>query len=144
MFLDLKEDIFNLNKEYSKLKLYEVEIRLIEIEKKIVKILNEENLLIKPLVKNFKIYVKETKDDIYQEREKLRVKSIIELKNKINDIIEEQRKAANYHEELIETMENEDMDTLVGRDKYHHNLKLKILKQGYSEEEYENFSRSFF
>jgi len=144
MLLDLKEDIFNLNEEYSNLKLYEVEIRLIEIEKKIVRILNEENLLIKPLVKDFKIYVKETKDDIYQEREKLRVKSIIELKNKINDINEEQRKAENYHEELIETMENEDMDKLVGRDKYHHNLKLEILKQGYSEEEYEQIARSFF
>jgi len=137
MFLDLKEDIFNLNEEYSNLKLYEVEIRLIEIEKKIVRILNEENLLIKPLVKNFKIYVKETKDDIYQEREKLRVKSIIELKNKINDIIEENNRSKNYHKELIESMEKENIDKLSETEKYYHHLKLILLKQGYSEEEYE-------
>jgi hypothetical protein len=141
MFLDLKEDIFNLNEEYSNLKLYEVEIRLIEIEKKIVRILNEENLLIKPLVKNFKIYVKETKDDIYQEREKLRVKSLIELKNKITEIIEEHKRSKNYHRNLIRSLKQKNLEGSTRKEKYYNNLKITLLEEGYSEEEIEGFFR---
>jgi len=144
MFKKARNQILELKKDYSNIKFYKIEVRLIDIEKEILVTLNEEVVFVKPLVKDIISHVRSFKTRLYELKHTDRVNSLSKLIKEINYIIEEQRKAENYHEELIETMENEDMDKLVGRDKYHHNLKLKILKQGYSEEEYEDFSRSFF
>jgi hypothetical protein len=39
-------------------------------------------------------------------------------------------------------MENENIDKLSETEKYYHHLKLKLLKKGYSEDEYEELARS--
>ena len=144
MFKKARNQILELKKDYSKIKFYEIEVKLIEIEKEMVMTLNEEVVFIKPLAKEFIAHVRSLKTRLYELKHTERVNSLSKLIKEINYIIEEQIKAENYHKELIETMENENMDKLVGRDKYHHYLKLEILKQGYSEEEYEQIARSFF
>lgn len=142
MFKKARNQILELKKDYSKIKFYEIEVRLIDIEKEMVITLNDEEVVFnKSLVKEFISYIRSFKTRLYELKHKDRVNSLEKLIKEINYIIEEQTKAENYHKELIKSMENEDMDKLVGRDKYYHNLKFKLLKQGYSEEEYEELSR---
>ncbi|PUU87251.1 hypothetical protein [Halanaerobium sp.] len=142
MFKKARNQIFELKKDYSKIKFYEIEVKLIEIEKEMVITLNKEVIFFKPLIKEFISHIRSFKTRLYKLKHKDRLNSLSKLEKEINYIIEEQTKAENYHKELIETMENENIDKLSETEKYYHHLKLKLLKKGYSEDEYEELARS--
>lgn len=141
MFEKIQKQISDLKKNYSKIEFYEIEIRLIDIEKEVVVKLNKENLLIKPLVKKFISSIRIFKTKLYELNNKDRFNSLVEMGNKIDLIIDKQIKAEKYHKDLIKKMSEGNTRELSDNDRFYHYLKLKLLKRGYTEEEIEELFR---
>jgi hypothetical protein len=139
MFKETKNQILDLRENYNKIKFYEIEVRLIDIEKEIVLTINTKNILIKPLVKEFISHIRSFKTRLYELSHEDRIKSLLRLIKEVDYIIEEQIKAEKYHKNLIESMEKEDTTKLSSSNKFHHHLKLTYLKKGKTEDEIEKF-----
>ena len=93
MLLKLQEDINELSQNYTDLELYQLELKLIDFEKEIVKILNAKKFLVRPPVEKLKLKIKNIKDEIYNLGEEELADSINEITDKIDGIIDGQMTA---------------------------------------------------
>lgn len=93
MLLKLQRDIKELNKDYSEFERYEIEIKLIQFEETIVKILNAKRFLVRPPVEDLKIVIKNFKDNIYNLEEDKLTDFMDEIKDRIDEIIDIQMMA---------------------------------------------------
>ena len=144
MFKKVKNQILELKKNYYEVQFYEIEVKLIEIEKELVILRNKEEVLIKPLIKEFISHIRSFKTRLYELTHKERINSLLNVVKEIDYIIKEQIKSEKYHKNLIESMEKEDTTKLSPSDKFYHHLKLTYLKEGKTEDEIEEFSRYMY
>jgi uncharacterized protein YlzI (FlbEa/FlbD family) len=93
MLLTLQTNINKLNKEYSELERYEIEIKLIQFEEVIVRILNAKKFLVRPPVEELKVEIKDIKDKIYDLGKEDLAELMHGIKDKIDDIIDIQMMA---------------------------------------------------
>ena len=93
MLLKLQRDIKELNKDHSGFGRHEIEIKLIQFEETIVKILNAKRFLVRPPVEDLKIVIKNFKDSIYNLQEDQVAYFIDEIEDQIDEIIDIQMMA---------------------------------------------------
>jgi len=93
MLLKLQNDIAELEKEYQGLKTFEIEIRLIEFEMTLVKILNAKKFLVRPPVEDLKSELKGLKNNLYNLNDEELKKLLLKIKAKIDGIIDGQMTA---------------------------------------------------
>ncbi|KXS47865.1 MAG: Uncharacterized protein AWL62_2366 [Halanaerobium sp. T82-1] len=90
MLLELQKDIAELEKEYKGLETFEIEMKLIEFEMTVIKLLNGKKFLVKPPVEELKCDIRKIKDNLYNEELD---NSIKKIKDKIDYIIDGQMTA---------------------------------------------------
>jgi len=93
MLLKLQRDIKKLNDGYSELERFEIEIKLIQFEETIVRILNAKKFLVRPPVEDLKIEIKNLKDDIYNLEKAQLGEFMNEIEDRIDEIIDIQMMA---------------------------------------------------
>ncbi|SDM86337.1 hypothetical protein SAMN04488599_1291 [Halanaerobium congolense] len=93
MLLELQKDIAELEKEYKGLETFEIEMKLIEFEMIVVKLLNGKKFLVKPPVEELKCDLRSIKDNLYNLKGEELDNSIKKIKDKIDYIIDGQMTA---------------------------------------------------
>ena len=93
MLLELQKDIAELEKEYKGLETFEIEMKLIEFEMTVIKLLNGKKFLVKPPVEELKHDIKGIKDGLYNLKAEELDKLIKKIDIKINNIVDGQMTA---------------------------------------------------
>ena len=93
MLLKLRKDIGELEEKCNKMEKFEVELKLLEFEITLVKILNGNKFLVKPPVEELKRDIKNIKDELYKLKAEELDNLIKKLDIKINKIIDGQMTA---------------------------------------------------
>jgi len=93
MLLELRNNLDKLEKEYEGLETFEIEMKLIDFEMTVVKLLNGKKFLVKPPVEELKSEIKSIKDELYNLKSEELENLIKKLKDKIDYIIDGQMTA---------------------------------------------------
>ena len=93
MLLELRNGIDKLEQEYKELDTFEIELKLIEFEMTVVKLLNGKKFLVKPPVEQLKYDLKIIKNELYDLKEEELADLIKKIDIKINNIVDGQMTA---------------------------------------------------